>query len=216
MSAPAGAGAARWWHGRAWAGAVGVGRWVLLAVVVGTALPGALHGGAAVVPAVAVVVGAACAVATGSAHRGFPSTPAGRRAVVYAGAGGALSVPFLVGAVSLGAAGGALVLATTTLAAVLAGDWLCALDGRAATWDARRPERLRRLVGLLSTDELVAEWLVSEAALGVADVPALARLVRCREVLLDELLRRDPQRTAALLAEGAGRGPQLPPPSRRD
>jgi hypothetical protein len=185
------------------------GRLCLLTVV-GTAAMGALSS-----PALATLVGAPLAglfVASQVAlvHPGFPAQPSARRAVLLAGAGCALGVPFVMGATALGTTGAVLTMIVITTGAVSVAGRLTELcrDDEVSRPTAQDTRVLGELIGAVPMSTLLEEWRLSEAVLATATDPderSAASLAR--EMLLDEMTRRDPAGVRRWLQDDAAASP---------
>ncbi len=170
--------------------------------------------GALVEPLPVVALGSAAAVIGGVAmlmlRRGMgadlPPLPH-----PLAAAGTAAGLPAaLTGSGALGPWGGLALALVLTGAALLCGNWLTS-DARFAPmvdraeggiWDEHD---VRRLLATVPTDLLLEEWQSTQRVPGPAGDPI--RVVRLRELLIDELQARDPSGTARWLREGPAEPP---------
>ncbi|GAA4751321.1 hypothetical protein GCM10023328_37880 [Modestobacter marinus] len=196
---------------------VRVARLLLVVLYVGIALPGALVTPAPRMLLLAPLVGAFAAVVAGLVHPGFPAQPGARRAVLGASAGSALAVPFAGGVGLLGPTGSWVVIGMVLLAATVVGCWIADWDSAPLTVaDPRRVAVLRDFVGVLPTEALVREWWATCAPLqATTDPQERAALVRVRGLILDELVRRDPDAMARWLGEGGPADPGTDLPRQR-
>lgn len=170
--------------------------------------------GALVEPLPVVVLGSVAAVAGGVAvlmlRRGMgadlPPLPH-----PLAGAVTAAGLPAaLTGSGALGPWGGLALAMVLTGAALLCGNWLTTdtrfgpgIDpAEGGTWDEHD---VRRLLATVPTDLLLEEWQNTQRVPGPGGDPI--RVVRLRELLIDELQARDPSGTARWLREGPAEPP---------
>lgn len=187
-----------------------VGRRLCLLVVVGTAVIGALFSSAWMTLVVAPLTGLFAASQVALVHHGFPAQRSARRAVLFAGAGCALAVPFVMGAVALGTAGAVLTMVVVVTGAVLLGGWLTALcrEDEVARSTVQDTKVLGELIGAVPMSALLEEWRLSEAVLATASDPdERAAAALARELLLDEMARRDPAGVRRWLQDGAAASP---------
>ncbi|NEM06570.1 hypothetical protein [Geodermatophilus normandii] len=188
--------------GRLARGTVRIARPALLAVAVPVAALGAvaLPLGRAVVLVPLMAAVAAALVAAG--HDGFPGRPGARRTVALAAAWGALAVPFASGVHLTGPVGAAAVAIVLVLGLVVAAD----ATSRALTRSAR--DVAAQLAVESSLRELWEQWQwTGEALRPGADPAGRATALVLRDVLLDELARRDPAGFDRWMREGAGDPP---------
>ncbi|NEK84518.1 hypothetical protein GCU60_01895 [Blastococcus saxobsidens] len=181
--------------------AVRVGRVLAATIFVTTALIGAVVAPWPWMLLYAPAVGALAGGTVALARSGSRQDAASRRTVVHAAVVGFLAVPFGAGLPALGGAGGVVVLFLLVVASLVAADWLAEEQPGPPVAGAAE---LRSVVGALPTQDLVHAWLGTEDLLRSAREHR--RVAELREVLLDELARRDPAGVAEWLAAG-GRSP---------
>lgn len=196
--------------GLVWSLVSWVSRRLCLPAVVGTAVAGALFSSAWMTLVVAPLTGLFAASQVAMVHPGFPAERSARRPVVLAGAGCALAVPFVMGAIALGTAGAGLTVTAAVTGAVLLGDRLTALwrEDEVARSTVQDTRVLGELIGAVPMSALLEQWRLSEAVLATATDPderSAASLAR--ELLLDEMTRRDPAGVGRWLQDGAEASP---------
>ncbi|MCZ2813004.1 hypothetical protein O2W15_16335 [Modestobacter sp. VKM Ac-2979] len=196
-------------NGASSTGGIRVLRLVLVVLYVGIALPGALVTPVPRMLLLAPLVGAFAAVVAGLANPGFPAQPRARRVVLAAFAGAVLTVPFASGVGLLGPSGAWLVIGMVLMAATVVASWIAECDSAPLPLsDPRRVAALRDFVSVLPTEALIREWRATVAPLQVATDPQeRAALVRVRGLVLDELVRRDPEAVARWLEDGGPADP---------
>ncbi|MCA0143626.1 hypothetical protein [Blastococcus sp. LR1] len=180
-----------------WRTAARAGRAVCGTLFVATALVGAVVTPWMVMLVAAPALGLLAAGTVASADPDFPREAGSRRIVVLVAAAGVLAVPFGAGLPALGGLGGVVVLVLLVVGSFVAAEAATAAE---PTTPIRDVTELGALLGTLSTDELVREWLVTEDHLRSARHRGPAAEVRA--LLLDELARRDPAGVSAWLAAG--------------
>ncbi len=180
-----------------WTAAMRCVRWLVLAVVIGMALLGALDTHWTGMLLIAPGLGASCAGVVALVDGDFPGEPASRRAVVYAFVTGVLLVPFANGLVMLETAGGVILMGLLVLGPILIGDAVLAAG------PAGEPDlpALRELLPALPTARLLQEWQATGHLLRSHRHHAAAAEVRA--LLLDELSCRDPGGVAEWLTAGS-------------
>ncbi len=192
-----------------WGLVVRVSRRLCLPAGVGTAVAGALFSSAWTTLVVAPLTGLFAASQVAMVHPGFPAERSARRAALLVGVGCALAVPFVMGVIALGAAGAVLTVTVVVTGAVLAGGRLASLCREDVAPSAAPDTRvLGELIGAVPMSALVEEWRLSEALLSTTTDPderAAASLAR--ELLLDEMTRRDPAGVRRWLQDGAAASP---------
>jgi hypothetical protein len=189
-----------------WSALTRVSRRVCLVGVVGVALLGALFSSALTTLVLAPAVGLFGAAQTAVVHPEFPARPSARRVVLLSGLGWALMVPFVMGAVALGAAGAVLTVVLVLLGALVLMGWiidLCRSDAASSCAGMDAP-LLGDLVRGLPTPALLEEWQSSEADLDAAGPEHRVAAIQVRVLLLEEMSRRDPAGVERWLQEGAG------------
>ncbi|WP_138760224.1 hypothetical protein [Modestobacter altitudinis] len=180
--------------------------------VLSTAIMGALFSPPLVTLAAAPTVGLLAASQVALAHPGFPAQVAARRFVLSAGAGCAVLVLFVAGASELGAVGGVMVMTVLLTGAVVLAAWLADLsdDDRVATSTMQDARVLEDWLGAVPMSALVEQWRLSEVVLSTATDPdERSAATLARELLLDEMTRRDPAGVHRWLQEGADAPPSL-------
>ena len=153
---------------------------------------------------VAPLTGAVAGLFVAGLHPVFPAQSRARPGVLLTASTGAAFVPFVNGVDLLGSAGGVVALVLLVLGSCLAADRLMDLvedsPPNGAPGDARR---LRAVLPSLSTAVLLQEWRTTQQTCGSRPSAAEgARAVQLRELLLDELARRDPVAVERWLASG--------------
>jgi hypothetical protein len=123
------------------------------------------------------------------------------------------SLPAAVaGTTTLGASPGIIIALALALGAAAGVQWIASPPvgspaRKAATVDRLKDERsLRQVLRALPTDVLFAEWRSIQTPDGARGSELLLE-VRMRELLIDEMQRRDPAGTARWLSEGPGEPP---------
>ena len=189
-------------------------RRVLLSVFAVGALLGLVVCPPLVTFVVAPVAAALAAVATSSLYRAVEQR-APLRVLLWVGSVVAGMPPFLAGLHLLGVVGGGLAVVSLGLLAVLAADSIARLDAapreRPPSTGLSDPEdaELRRLLHALPGDLLFEEWRASHGFIaGRQGGPQYAAAVRLRELLLDEMDRRDPDGVERWLDDGAWLPPE--------
>jgi hypothetical protein len=124
------------------------------------------------------------------------------------------SLPAAVaGTTTLGASPGIVIALGLALGTAAGAQWIASPPvgspaRTAATADRVKDERsLRQVLRALPTDVLLAEWRSTQTGRG-ARGSELLQEVRMRELLIDEMQRRDPAGTARWLSEGPGDPPE--------
>ncbi|RZU31309.1 hypothetical protein [Blastococcus saxobsidens] len=181
--------------------AVRVGRVLGATLYVTTALFGALFTSWSSMLVVAPLLGALVGGAVALVRPDFAKDAASRRTVVHAAVAGVLALPFATGLPALGGLGSVVVLLLLVVGSLTVDDWLAAGEPGPRVG---HPAELRPVLGVLPTAELVSAWLRTEDLLRSAR--DRSRVAELRELLLDELARRDPEGVARWLAAG-GRSP---------
>lgn len=118
----------------------------------------------------------------------------------------------VVGTATLGASPGIVIALGLALGAAAGLQWIASPPvgspaRMTATADRVKDERsLRQVLRALPTDVLLAEWRSTRTP-GGARGSDLLLAVRMRELLIDEMQRRDPEGTARWLSDGPGEPP---------
>jgi hypothetical protein len=204
---PSGAAVGGGWVGPAARSALArVGRRACLVAVVGVALLGALLSPPLTTLVLGPALGVFVAAQSGFVHPDFPARPAARRAVLMSGLGAALLVPFVMGAVALGAAGAILTLVLMLLGVLAIMGSACD-PGRRDAAPGVEAALLRELVHGCPTSDLLDEWRSSAADLVAVDPERRAAAIALRAVLLEEMSCRDPDGVERWLRDDAGAPP---------
>jgi hypothetical protein len=119
-------------------------------------------------------------------------------------------IPSIAGVVALGVAGVVLAVAVVLTGMLLLTAWLvdqCRADEAArSTWKDTRV--LGELIGVVPISALLEEWRAAGAVLATATDPdERAAAALARQLLLDEMTRRDPAGVGRWLRDGADASP---------
>ena len=186
-----------------WGSVLACCRVVVSTGFVGLALMGALVTPPAGMFLVAPLTGAAAGLAVVRLGRAFPAERWARRGPVLTAAAGAAFVPFINGVALWASAGGVVALVLLICGSCLAADWLVNLAGESPAGPPRDETWMRVVVPSLPTAVLLQEWRATQHVCGSQTGTAeLARAVRLRGVLLEELARRDPAAVERWLTSG--------------
>jgi MFS family permease len=186
-------------------------RVAFLMVTVVFALVGALTTPPYVLLVAAPAVGAFFGGVVALSHPAFPEAPSARRAVAFSGMGAALFALTLAGLGQFGSAGMIAAVVLVVLGCIAVGGWIVehadAPDrGPASDLDM---EGLQQFVQVLPTSMLLREWRsTAEHVQAGADPHRRAEAVLVRNLLLEELSRRDPVGVARWLSEGDEDAPE--------
>ena len=183
-----------------------------LALVVFTVLTAI---GVLMFPGVSLALGVPLAVIGGALvallHKDAESLPPLPHPLVAGSCLGSLPAA-AAGTTALGAPSGMVIGLSLILGAAVAVEWTASPLGPWPTRTASRADRvgdvgwLRRVLRALPTDSLFAEWRRTRIS-GGAHGNEVLQAVRMRELLIDEMQRRDPAGTARWLTEGPGDPP---------
>jgi hypothetical protein len=191
---------------RRWRLAARVSRAAVLGVVLVLAFIGAAVSSPAITLIWAPGIGAVAAGAATVMNPEHPMTAEGRRTTWFVGWAGALAVPATSGLGVLGDAAAPVVIALLLLTAFWFVESIAELPETSAGAAARRDlANLRRVIDDLSVDGLLREWQLTATRLR-EDLPPEARLItaQARDLIVDELTRRDPAGADHWLRHGGG------------
>ena len=131
---------------------------------------------------------------------------------LVAGIGAGCLPAAVAGTTTLGARAGMVVGLGLVLGAVVGGHWIGSPPARSpvpptpATDRVKDEQSLRQILRAVPTDVLCAEWRNTQAPGGALGSEFVVD-IRMRDMLIDEMQRRDPAGTARWLSEGAGELP---------
>jgi hypothetical protein len=170
--------------------------------------------------AVGVLVGIIGAALVASLHQAADDPPRLPHPLVAGVAVGSLPAA-VAGTAALGASPGIVIALGLALSAAAGVTWLASFpaESRAGTEAfavrVKAEQSLRQVLRALPLDELFAEWRRAHAP-GTARGSEFPMEIRMRQLLIDEMQRRDPAGTARWLREGPGEPPDGYIRGRRD